>query len=326
MQTMECSTATGAPASGFVADIDDLVVVRDRLRNTPGLDYSAFRKTLSPAFGRVRRDILLGYAGTALVLVAVSLVPGLLPALIAAAFGAIGIGLAVAYLQLFLHEAAHFNLARDRRVNDAMADWLIAWQVGTTIDAYRRIHSEHHRFLGEAGDTEISYRNRLTVRFFFEMLTGIHAIRVFFSRQGAQPRSSSGKSGLIRGVVLHVTLIASLVMLGAWPAALAWIIGIGSVYPVLATVRQLLEHRPAAGNRLGGAVSRLFADGPFACIFGGAGFNRHLLHHLEPQISYTRLAEYEAFISDAGLAAWIDERRTTYHACFRQMLKEGRLA
>ena len=33
----------------------------------------------------------------------------------------------------------------------------------------------------------------------------------------------------------------------------------------------------------------------FSRYFGGAGFNRHLLHHLDPSISYTRFDEFERF-------------------------------
>ena len=86
--------------------------------------------------------------------------------------------------QLFIHEAAHYNLAPTRQANDKLADRLICWQVGTTIAAYRRTHAEHHRHLGGPHDTEISYTRRLTPRFLIEMVTGIHALRVFTGRAG----------------------------------------------------------------------------------------------------------------------------------------------
>jgi hypothetical protein len=61
-----------------------------------------------------------------------------------------------------------------------------------------------------------------------------------------------------------------------------------------------------------GAVSRMFGDSLVARTFGGAGFNRHLLHHWEPTVSYTRLAELERFLLDTDAAAVVQARRTTY--------------
>ena len=54
---------------------------------------------------------------------------------------------------------------------------------------------------------------------------------------------------------------------------------------MFATLRQLLEHRPAPGQIAGAAVTRMFGTDLFSRTFGGAGFNRHLLHHIEPQVS-----------------------------------------
>ncbi|OYY91930.1 MAG: hypothetical protein B7Y45_00050 [Sphingomonas sp. 28-66-16] len=284
--------------------------------------YRAFRKTLVPDYRRVHVDIALGYAALAGCLVLIGQAPGIPGGLVAATLGAAAIGFLVAYLQLFIHEAAHFNLAPDKRVNDRIADWLICWQVGTNIAAYRATHAEHHRHLGHGGDTEISYLHALSLRFVIEMLTGIHAIRVFTARTD-ESGAPKAKAPLLRGIAIHAILLASLVALGAWPAALAWIGGMAIAFPFFATLRQLLEHRPADGLiDTGDAVTRLFGDGAFARVFGGAGFNRHLLHHLEPQLSYTRLIELDRFLAGTSMAPVLDAHRTTYFATCRALLAE----
>ena len=247
--------------------------------------------------------------------------------LAAAAVGAVGIGYVVAYLQLFIHEAAHYNLAADRRANDRFADRLICWQVGTSIAAYRRIHAEHHRHLGGDDDSEVSYRHKLTARFLVEMVTGIHAVRVFAGRSGGSPKAAKAPGALrplAIGAGLHVLLIAGLILAGAWPAALAWLGGMGVFYPLFATLRQLLEHRPSPGQSEGTAVTRLFGRDVFSRTFGGAGFNRHLLHHIEPQVSYTRYDELEAYLMRTSIAPALDARRATYAGTFAALLREGR--
>lgn len=301
---------------------------RQRMNADSRGDYARFRKLLTPRYGRIAIDIALGYASLAGTLAAVSLAGGAVAGLAAACIGAVAVGFFVAFLQLFIHEGAHFNLAADRRTNDRIADWLICWQVGTSIAAYRATHGAHHRYLGHARDTEVSYRHALTPGFVIEMLTGIHAVRVFLSRgtedAGAGDAPAPSRLPLLRGVALHLLLVAGLLAAGAWPAALAWIGGIGVVFPLFATLRQMAEHRPTDGLiDEGDAVTRLFDDGVFARLFGGAGFNRHLLHHLEPQVSYTRLLDLERFVMTTSLGAELDARRTTYGATFLDLMREG---
>jgi fatty acid desaturase len=312
------------------ADLDGL---RQRIDLETGGEYRAFRRALRPDYGRVRRDVALGYGALAAVMAAVVAAQGPVAGPAAALLGGGAIGYLIAYLQLFIHEAAHYNLAADRRRNDRFADALICWQVGTCIAAYRKTHAEHHRSLGGAADTETSYAHPLTLGFLAQMVTGIHAARVFLGRAPTEPGLTAGRPSrwpLLRGAAVHILLLALLVAAGAWWAALAWTIGMGVFFPLFATLRQLLEHRPSRGLATegdgAGAVTRLFDDGLLARSFGGAGFNRHLLHHLEPQVSYTRLAELETYLMGTSARAALDSRRSTYGGAFRALWADDRAA
>lgn len=308
-------------------DPEDLTGLRARVMAETAGGYQRVRTGLLPDYDKVRLDIALGYAGLAAVLALAGLAEGVVAGLAAATVAAIAIGFLIAYLQLFIHEAAHFGLAADRAANDRIADRLICWQVGTDIASYRATHWQHHRALGTADDSEVSYTNRLSLRFLAEMVTGIHALRVFLDRRRASvPKEAQGKGlrPLVTGALVHLALLALLVAVGAWPAALAWIGGMGIFFPLFATLRQLLEHRPADGQNNGAAVNRLFGDGPLASIFGGAGFSRHMLHHMEPQLSYTRFAEFEAYLMTTSARAELDARRTTYTRAFADLIRSDR--
>lgn len=303
-------------------DPEDLQGLRARVNAETGGGYAAFRNALEPDYRKVRRDIAAGYATLVATLALVGVA-----GVAAVPIGAVAIGFVIAYLQLFIHEAAHFGLAADRDFNDRFADRLICWQVGTDIASYRATHWEHHRSLGGSGDTEVSYRNRVSAGFVASMLTGLHALRVFTSREAApKTAKSASKRPLLRGVAIHSALLAVLVAVGWWPAAVAWVGGMGIVFPFFATMRQLLEHRPCASDGGATAVNRLFGDDMFSRIFGGAGFNRHMLHHLEPQVSYTRLAELEAFLMNTSARAELDARRSTYWSAFRALARSDRHA
>jgi fatty acid desaturase len=132
---------------------------------------------------------------------------------------------------------------------------------------------------------------------------------------------------VILGAAVHCLILGGLWLSGWSAAALAWILGVGGVMPLLNTIRQVLEHRTmdaraeidyARTNQ--GACARIFGTGLFASTFGSAGANRHLLHHWEPEISYTRLAELERFLADTPMHVVMEKRRTTYYAAFRSLL------
>ena len=47
-----------------------------------------------------------------------------------------------------------------------------------------------------------------------------------------------------------------------------------------------------------GEVNRLFGNNFFSRFFGGAGFNKHLLHHINPSISYTKFKDLEKKLNE----------------------------
>jgi fatty acid desaturase len=153
------TTTTGLGADpGMNNDIPislKAVLVDDR-----GLSYRDFRRTLTPRFARVWRDIALGYAGLAVVVTGLGAWdPGLPAGLLAATVGSIVIGYVLAYLNNFFHEAAHHNLMPDRRRNDIATNLLMGWIFGSSIATYRQIHFQHHRPRNHGGLRELLLRS-----------------------------------------------------------------------------------------------------------------------------------------------------------------------
>jgi fatty acid desaturase len=332
-------TPGAQPASGF--SDDGLGGNRDLLANRRGVRYRDFKRTLTPRYSVAWFQLLCGHLALVLIAAGVVSAEHYLTtgwAVAAAAAGCVLFGYVLAYINLFFHEAAHFLLLPDRTWNDLLSNLLIGVLFGQDIKAYRVIHFDHHRHLGTPEDTERSYFDPINLRFFLELLTGVKAVRVFLSRdralrkRGRQPSQPAPRPSLaspvLLGVVLHTALVLTAVWHGLWLSAGAWMVGMGLVYPVFGAVRQVLEHRSEnARDEVDyraiphGAVSRLFGDGPVASTLGGAGFNRHLLHHWEPQVSYTRLRELEDFLLDTDLADALRARRTSYWRTFLRLLR-----
>src|SRR5262249_30004063 len=205
--------------------------------------------------------------------------------------------------------------------------------VGQNIKSYRPIHWDHHRYLGTTMDTEISYFDSLNIKFLVEALLDIRAVKVSFVRrkklQNREEVSSQAKPKpytLIGGFSFNLAYLFLLLYLEQWTLMLAWTGGVLVFFPFFGALRQLLEHRNEYADPTldytkvaHGAIHRLFCDGLIASTLGGVGFNRHLLHHWESHVSYTRLRELEHYLRGTECGAYLQARQTTYWGTFRRM-------
>jgi fatty acid desaturase len=208
----------------------------------------------------------------------------------------------------------------------------MGWLFGSSIAGYRRVHLQHHRALGTTEDSENSYFDALRVRYLVSSLAGLRVLRVLRHRREVERRSEpAGGSRVLWLTVtaaVNLALAAGLWLLGAEVAAVAWLLGLLVAFPFFVSLRQLLEHRSedaqaAVDYRVvdHGAVNRLFGDGPVASTLGSAGFNRHALHHWEPTLSYTRLADVEEYLLRTPIAPAVRARQTTYRDTFLRLLE-----
>jgi fatty acid desaturase len=315
---------------------------RTKLVSPDGVRYINFVRSLVPNYRKVWFHIGIGYFSLGIaVLCAIFFGNRNWNYFYYVPFLSFLIGYCIAYLQLFIHEGAHYNLAPNKNASDLVADLLIAWMIGTSVKKYRVVHFEHHKSIGTPNDTEHTYFFPLNLLFIVKALFAIRAIEVLLARLNflgvsAPERSSrsqlSARDGavLVAGIAAHGLICVGLYTLGGLGAMMCWILGIGVFFPFFGALRQLLEHRSDAEapsvdffTRDHGAMTRIFQDGPIGSTLGGAGFNRHLLHHWEPQVSYTNLPELEEFLKKTDMAHIIEARRTTYAKTFMRLFAVG---
>lgn len=314
--------------------------MRGQLVNSNGVQYADFIRGLTPIYWRVHLDIGLRYFAS-IVIVAVTCtaqgngVSSLVLVPLAAAL------IAIFSPAVHIHEASHWNIAANRKTNDFLCNLLMSWIIGLEIKFYRKIHFDHHRHLGTVQDSENSYFLPLNAMFILKGITGISAAQTLLGyvkrhdksrlpvRRAKTETATLGFAPvavLASGVIIHGSIVVGLWYFGETAASAAWFIGVGALIPLFGSVRQILEHRMDDArsdidySRVDqGACTRLFGDSFLAKLVGASGFNRHLLHHWDPQIPYTRLPELERFLSTTQVGTILDRRRTTYRAAFRQL-------
>ena len=306
----------------------------DEVINNSGTSYADFRNSLQPQFAKVTYDIVKGYffllltAGVIFYLSSqfYSFYGIIIPV------SSILIGYIAAYLALFIHEAGHFNIHPDKKINDRLATIFLCLPFGLSIKSYRKIHWQHHLYLGSPQDTEVSYFHALTKLFLLETLTGIHLLRTIRRKEGnevlTKEQVKQSRLMLVTGISFHLIIVFFAFITTNWPFAIAWLLGFGIFFPFFATIRQLLEHRDESANHTTdfnkqphGKISRLFIHSIVSSSFGSAGFTRHMIHHWDPQISYTRLKDIEVFLLNCEKTApIITASKTTYTTTLKKLL------
>ena len=172
----------------------------DEVIDETGKSYAAFRTTLLPLYTKVLSDIIKGYffllLTSSLVFLSGQTYPSLWWLYIPA--GSILIGYIAAYIALFIHEAGHYNIHPNKKINDSLATFFLCLPFGLSMKSYRKIHWQHHLHLGTPLDTETSYFNALTKLFILETLTGIHLFRTILKKEtdNVLPKNKKSKAAL----------------------------------------------------------------------------------------------------------------------------------
>jgi fatty acid desaturase len=307
------------------------------MENQAGQSWADYRSNLKPRYAKVWLDIGAAYLNLAAALTVFASTElwfeqgkyFLLPVV---PLGSLWVGFWLHSLACLFHEATHYGLLSNRMRNDWAANLVIGSLLGSGIKSYRRIHWIHHARLGSTEDTETSYFQPLTLRSLARDLTGRYQLNMLFGylkkEAGGRPKPASSKSALAIAGLIHLGISLGLLISGCPLTGLMWASTFGVCYPMWNRIRQTLEHRSYRANdkvdyRLvdHGAENRMFGSDIFSRNFGPAGFNRHLLHHWDPAISYTQFDAMEAFLLQTPYGATIEETRTTYWRALREFVK-----
>tara|TARA_B110000483_G_scaffold13373_1_gene15197 strand:- start:1200 stop:2144 length:945 start_codon:yes stop_codon:yes gene_type:complete len=306
--------------------------------------FTKLRKLLLPELRELKasyfivfRDILLGFLFILFALVISSQIfvnpnYNLIFKLVTLLLCSTVIGFFIANLTLFIHEAAHYNIHKDKRINDYLANIFLCYFTFQSIDNYRRSHLEHHRNHGTIKDTENSYFNHPSLLFLLKTIFLYRPIKVAFSKIFVNNKTVNQTLNLyiIYSIAINIIILYLCFLLGGFFLTASWILGYLSFFPLFASIRQIIEHRNPSNDKFTdynkndhGAYTIYFKNTLFSYFFGAAGFRSHLVHHLEPSISYTRFNDVEKILSQNLPDEYREEfklRETTYFKAFLKLI------
>jgi fatty acid desaturase len=205
------------------------------------------------------------------------------------------------HLSIVHHEANHFLLFRGRLWNEAVGA-LAGYAVGFTM-AYRSIHLEHHRLLGQDGDPDAENYVRYPLSRLglagsvLWNLSGLATARQFLRQTVLRPRSAPGAKASSWKELPLLVLTQAAIAAGFWAAGgfelylLLWVLPLVTIAKTLAQLRNIAEHTLLRDN--GDPELSRYRTIRVGWIewffFAPMNFNFHAEHHLYPGIPFHHL-------------------------------------
>ena len=223
-------------------------------------------------------------------------------------FISVFIGLTFHYIYQFMHAAGHYELSKNRVVNDILGNVMIGYIFLTPMEKYRTKHFLHHKLLGSKSDPEGIYHDKFNFRefinylFLVRVLSKLHQIFSLNFEKTNLPIGLGALGSIARDVILFSTYHLAILYLflhfsSIGNYVISWLIPFVSFFPAISYLRTILEHKSFSDEN---CVSRNFKFDLLGFFLGDAGFRYHYWHHQNMNIHYTNLKEYANDSKQAG--------------------------
>lgn len=237
-------------------------------------------------------------------------------------------------LGVIMHDGVHYKIARNKKLNDIITEYLIALPIFTPMLDWRRAHFTHHRNPNTEDDPDwvIKLNNpewvfpKTKIGFLTTVLRyscGIYILGLFFNKRLSwkQKLKYFGKAFLgtrpspklpnekplkpkrynyIINTVLYITALSTIIYFGFLKMfILYYIIPAFMWAPLLTRIRSIAEHF-GVENDTSYDKSRTMYPSLIDKLFLGASWNinYHLDHHLYPSVPSYRLKKLHNMIKD----------------------------
>lgn len=201
----------------------------------------------------------------------------------------------------WIHESAHFNLIRNKKINDLFTDWFLGFLFFNDIRAHRSSHFEHHRqahFLNpnDPDTFLLSIKSKRDfLRGFFDDLSGRSALRMLRSRETVKEPLKKSFSPLKYFAIIHIILFLLTLRMGRFDIYLLYFGTLGTLYPVINRIRVYGQHaeiHPDHAKVSRSSASRTIKTSLLGRVFINSDLMKyHFEHHASPQTPYRHLSK-----------------------------------
>ena len=207
-------------------------------------------------------------------------------------------------LNILGHEAAHRLLFPNRRVNDFVGRWLLAYPTFQAFGAYRRVHFAHHR--DEMGPDEPDlalYRGYPipTDSWHRKLRRDLFGQSAYKNFKALWFNVRQGRREAIQILAVQAVLLGGSLVVGAWWAYPVWILSWSTLWKFSNRLRAIAEHggmERSADRRRTTHVIRQTPLARYLMVPYNTGW--HLAHHVDMGVPWRNLPRLHRELVAAG--------------------------
>lgn len=226
-------------------------------------------------------------------------------------------------LALLMHDGAHYLLFRHKRLNDVVAETLLAWPLFITMRGYRKTHLAHHRHLNTPLDPDWARKQTpewdfpMARRRLFGLLLadalGLNTLKVFRRLGDLSSEGDRSEAGLRFQLLRAAYYLAAFSVIGyfhAWTLFLLyWAVPALTWLKLIMRVRSIAEHFALVDDRLG-VLTRTTRPSLFDRLFVcSKNAYLHIEHHLYPGVPFHGLPGLHAHL--ARVPGYLEQAHVT---------------
>lgn len=219
---------------------------------------------------------------------------------------------------VLLHEASHYRIFKNKKLNDWVGDIFLGWPLLSTVDNYRVNHLAHHQhtntekdpdWIAKIGNAAFTFPQKAR-QLFLHLAGYVVAVNSFRDLVQIMPRLSKNDRSSLRYKTIrfgaYLLLAGLFTVLGIWREVLLyWFVPFFTLFFLFLHIRSVAEHFGGMdySDELGSTrtVHPYFWERWFLAPHN---VNFHLEHHLYPGVPFYNLPKlHEALMENEGYRA-----------------------
>ena len=210
-------------------------------------------------------------------------------------------------LAILMHEATHFVLFKNRRLNAVVSELFLAWPVFITTRTYRPSHFAHHRHVNTEKDPDLMRKQSSASEWEFPKswgalvallakdVLGLRTRQLFSDFGDMWDQKDTKDAGidayLVARTLYYVIVLSVVTYFRAWPMfLLLWVLPILTWVKMIMRIRSIAEHFAVDHDTY--AQTRTTIPSFLERVFlAPRNINFHIEHHLYPSVPFFRLPQ-----------------------------------
>jgi fatty acid desaturase len=245
-------------------------------------------------------------------------------------------------LAILMHEGTHYLLFKNRRLNAAVSELLLAWPLFITTRTYRGSHFAHHRHVNTEKDPDLMRKQSAALEWEFPTswralgvllvkdVFGLNTRQLFsdFSDMWEQQETAKKEpidSYVVARMLYYVIVLSAVTYFRVWPAfLLLWVVPILTWLKMIMRIRSIAEHFAIENDHVY-TQSRTTLPSLLERVFvAPRNVNFHLEHHLYPSVPFFRLPQLHALLMKDSVYLSRAHVTSTYWGVLRECVTGSR--